>query len=172
MASRRFRRLHNRSLKKSLAFVSCTCFGRSREYVYLRWPLFISRNVTQVHDSNCPHAIYQAAMTDVNIRFSICSTALRRKIEFGIAVSQGLGVSSICPSLISYRVVPETSPGFLLLKSFLGNVYEHPTNAYWTGFAQNLFQLFQNGEASPHDRLVNGETVLHVGYILIQALTI
>jgi len=160
--SRRFRRLHNKSLRKSPTLLSCACRRLSKRYVYLRWPVSVSRNITQVHDPDCPYSVYQSAITDLNVRFSVCSTALRRKIELRIALSHSLDSSSISPGLISYRVVSVTSPGFALLDSFGEMMIYEPENVSWASFAQDLFRSFQNREASPHDRLANGQTLLHV----------
>jgi hypothetical protein len=161
-AVRRFRRFKSQSLNIRNTFVECACQRRSETTVYLHWPMTLSRTRTQVHESHCPHAAYQGAMNDVNMRFGLCSATFKRKINIAIVVSQGLEKWSIAPSLCTYRIVSENSPAFALLRSFHNDIRASAGLDAWIEPARALFRLFQMRLASPYERLTDGRTLLHV----------
>jgi hypothetical protein len=164
---RSLKRFKSRSLNIRKAFVECACQRRSETTVYLTWPISLSRTRTHVHESHCPYAAYQAAISDVNMRLWLCSASLKRKINIAIVVSQGLGKWSIVPSLCTYRIVPESSPAFALLQSFQQKLRTSTALDMWIEPAQDLFRLFQMRQASPYERLADGRTLLHVNTHLL-----
>jgi hypothetical protein len=143
--SRQIRRV-NRTL--------CTCRSRPRRVLYLRWPIEFSWDTRSVHNPGCPYTTFHPIVTDMNLRFSLCGFGLQRKIEISIAISRmAFGSFSVKPALTCYRIVPKSSPAFELMS----NDYRYPSH-----IPGKLFKLFQDGRASPYDRLENGTTLLHV----------
>ena len=159
--SRDIRRLKPRSLRRRNALAECTCYRYSGTTFSSQWPIAFSWTTTREHESQCPHSIYQAAVTDINIRFSLCSIALGRKVNVALAISRGFGSWTILPSLVSYRIVDSATPAFKLLANFHERIGTYPGPDAWTGPAQELFRLFQTRQASPHDRY-GSKTLLHV----------
>jgi hypothetical protein len=145
--SRQIRRV-NRTL--------CTCRSRPKRVSYLRWPIEFSWDTRSVHNPGCPYADLHSTVTDMNLRFSLCGFGLRRKIEVSIAISRmATGSFSVNPALTCYRIVPEWSPAFQVLETYRKCPEVIPLE---------LTKLFQDGKASPYDRLESGETLLHVRY--------
>jgi hypothetical protein len=148
--------------KKSHARVSCRCHGQSNTTIYLQWPIYLSRTQTKVHNSRCPYSKTEDTVSDLNIRFSMCSVALRRKAQIALAISRGAGISSLSPALKTFRVVDRKSPAFRLVASFERRIGPDPSPSAWEKPAQALYMLFETRAASPHDRLPDGQTLLHV----------
>jgi hypothetical protein len=161
-AVRRFRRFKSQSLNIRNTLIECACQRRSETTVYLHWPISLSRTRTQVHESHCPHAAYQGAMNDVNMRFWLCSAVFKRKINIALVVSQGLEKWSIAPSLCTYRIVSKHSAAFALLTSLPSDIHTSAGLDGWIEPARALFHLFQMRQASPYERLANGQTLLHI----------
>jgi hypothetical protein len=58
--------------------------------------------------------------------------------------------------------VSHKSPAFKLIASFARTIGADPGLESWRGPAQDLYKIFEQRKASPHDRLLNGQTLLHV----------
>lgn len=101
-------------------------------------------------------------MSDLDMRLILCSATFKRKINIAIIVSQGLGKWSIAPSLCTYRVVSLESPAFTLIGSLNKNLRTFTSSDAWIEPTQELFHLFQTRQASPYERLADGQTLLHV----------
>jgi hypothetical protein len=114
-----------------------------------------------VHNSTCPYAI-EDDVAELNVRFTMCSLALKRKTQLALALSNGAGSMSVKPALETYRVVDERSPAFRLLASFGRRIGPEPDPLAWEKPARDLLKLFNTKRASPHDRLPDGQTLLHV----------
>jgi hypothetical protein len=143
--SRQIRRV-NRTL--------CTCRSRPRRVSYLRWPIDFSWDTRSPHNPGCPYTTFHPTVTDMNLRFSLCGFGLQRKIEVSIAISRmAHGSFSVNPALTCYRIVPESSPAFELMRTYRSRTELIPGK---------LFKLFQDSKASPYDRLEDGTTLLHV----------
>jgi hypothetical protein len=160
--SRNLKHLKARSLRNRHTFAECSCQRRSKTTVYLHWPISISRTITHIHEFHCPHAVYQAAISDLDMRLLLCSAAFKRKISIALLISQGLGKWSIAPGLCTYRIVSWGSPAFALMDSSHKKLRTFTSSDAWIEPAQELFRLFQTGQASPYERLANGQTLLHV----------
>jgi hypothetical protein len=133
---------------------SCSCRPQSKKASYLRWPIDFSWDTRSVHNPGCLYTTLHPTVTDMNLRFSLCGFGLRRKIEISIAISHmAHGSFSVNPALTCYRIVPESSPAFELMLTHRDRVELIPLE---------LLKLFQDGKASPYDRLENGTTLLHV----------
>ncbi|KAF2683837.1 hypothetical protein K458DRAFT_452548 [Lentithecium fluviatile CBS 122367] len=134
---------------------TCSCPNQTYNTVYLQWPVHLQRHRKFVHEVHCPHAVDEDVMSDLTLRFSMCVMALKRKFQIAFNVSEVAGASTIRYSLIYYRVVPYSSPAFRLFKA------KHPVDEYLQSAAVNLTRMIQNGEASPHDRVPDGRSLLH-----------
>ncbi|KAF2873941.1 hypothetical protein BDV95DRAFT_604162 [Massariosphaeria phaeospora] len=163
--SRKFGRLNTRPTKPKRANMSCSCQPQSQLTTYLNWPISLVRNQTVHHDATCEFSVHQAAITDMNLRLTICSMALRRKANVAFAISVGAGCWRVQPSLEVYQVVPRSSPAFQLLDKFLVRARitgRLDSSNVWRETADELYKLFETRQASPNDRLVdNGRTMLH-----------
>jgi hypothetical protein len=149
------------SKKKYRYFVPCGCRPFSQTSIYLKWPFYLSRKRTTTHRSDCPNASWERVLTDINVRISLCSLALRNSFCFSIILSHLNGEVAIKPTLAIRRVVPTTSPGFSLLLRLTGDeIFVTPDLIEYT--TEQLLRLFQIGEVSPYDRLADGSTLLHV----------
>jgi hypothetical protein len=135
---------------------SCSCRPRPKKASYLRWPIDFSWGTRSVHNPGCPYTTFHPTVTDMNLRFSLCGFGLRRKIEISIAISRmATGSFSVNPALTCYRIVQRSSPAFELMWTYRERVELIPLE---------LIKLFQDGKASPYDRLKDGSTLLHVRY--------
>jgi hypothetical protein len=133
---------------------SCTCRPRTGRVSYLRWPIDFSWDTRSGHSPGCPYTTFHPTVTDMNLRFSLCGSGLRRKFEISIAISHmASGSFSISPALTCYRIVSWSSPAFKLMRTYRNRTELIPGK---------LLKLFQDGKASPYDRLENGDTLLHV----------
>jgi hypothetical protein len=117
IVSRNLKHLKARSPRNRHAFSECACQRRSETTVFLRWPISLSRTLTHVHEVHCPHAVYQAAISNLDMRILLCSAAFKRKINIALVISQGSGTWSIAPILCTYRIVSCSSPAFALINS-------------------------------------------------------
>lgn len=165
---RRIEPFQRKLAKKNRVRGSCMCHGQSDTTVYLRWPFVLSRTRTKVHSSHCPYSAIEDAITNLNLRFSLCSVMLKRETEVAIALSRGAGSSSISPMLKSYCVVDKQSPAFRLVESISHNDIGFPVFYSWEPKARQLYKLFETRAASPYDRLPNGQTLLHVSIVYVQ----
>jgi hypothetical protein len=133
---------------------SCTCRSRPRKASYFRWPIDFSWDTRTGHDPGCLYTTFHPTVTDINLRFSLCGFGLRQKIHMSIAISRmALGSFSVNPALTCYRIVPWSSPAFEVIQIYWRSPERIPGE---------LLKLFQDGKASPYDRLEDGITLLHV----------
>ncbi|KAF2642199.1 hypothetical protein P280DRAFT_296468 [Massarina eburnea CBS 473.64] len=144
---------------------ACNCPPHSETSTYLRWPFQLSWNRRTAHQPGCPSTALNDSTTTIALRYSVCSFALRRKIDisFGISRVEG-GDFSIMPPLTLRNLVSWNSPAFNLI-----DCIDRDTKP--EKFTRDLMRLFQDGEASPHDRLGNGYTLLHTFCRNLQPLT-
>ena len=170
---RQFRGLQRRVYSKRLTTLSpntspCHCRPRTKTTtIYHRsaypnrlYSILWNHSQTREHDSSCWLGAYENCRTTLQLQLSMCSLLLKRKLELSVELCRGFGALSISPALRAYRIVPGSSPGFELIEEFWNKeLYQECTaNDFW----KLLSELFQNGEASPYDRCLDGETLLHV----------
>lgn len=82
-----------------------------------------------------------------------------------MTIEQKAGALLIGPSLHMRRVVAADSPAFELLQQVVRRKWEFPRAnmaIYLEDTKRSLFQMFDNGQASPKDMLRDGSTLLHV----------
>lgn len=140
----------------------CTCRGQKSTMVYLEGPLHLSKTQARVHSPDCPYAMWEDGVTNLQLRFEICSISLRRKIHIGLSLSRGGRSSGIFPTLKCDRIVLKSAPAFRLLANFQQRLGQDPNFDAWEKPAKELLRLFELRKATPHDRLPNGMTLLHV----------
>ena len=70
---------------------------------------------------------------------------------------------SVNPSLSARRIVSRNSPAFELIDRMFNPSHDPPP----MDSSAELTKLFQTREASPHDRLIDGSTLLHVSSDLV-----
>jgi hypothetical protein len=58
-------------------------------------------------------------------------------------------------------VVADSSPAFSLIPGLVRSVY-NTTEEVFRDEVDRLLEIFQQGQASPHDRTADGYTLLHV----------
>ncbi|KAF2868554.1 hypothetical protein BDV95DRAFT_670156 [Massariosphaeria phaeospora] len=156
---RDIRRLRSRSSRKNQQMTNCGCNPRSETSVYFQWPFFLSRKRTTVHESYCPRAAWEAALTDIEFRFSLCIRALKARLALSYHNGSELQIK---PALMIRRVVSESSPAFRLLRWERFQWRElDKCKSLVDGFPGELLRLFQERRATPHDRLEDGSTLLH-----------
>jgi hypothetical protein len=147
----------HRSLSRQIRRVNrtlCTCRLRPTKASYLQWPIEFSWDTRSGHNPGCPYPTFHPTLTEMNLRFALCGSGLRRKIEISISISHmASGAFLVNPAFTCYRIVPNSSPAFKLMETYRYHVELIPGQ---------LIKLFQDGKASPYDRLENGTTLLHV----------
>jgi hypothetical protein len=138
----------------------CNCRNAVKTTAHLRWPISLQTTRTTHHARDCPCARQGDTEWELNLRFSVCFWAFRRKVQLAFAVAQVAGVSKIAPSLIHYPVVPESSPAFRLFANTIFDDWSELTfyqrdlayNNHLKDAATRLPRMFARGEASPYDR--------------------
>ncbi|ORX95004.1 hypothetical protein BCR34DRAFT_608103 [Clohesyomyces aquaticus] len=160
-ASRRIARMNNKHNNTHHSIRSCKCSGRTTSTIYLRWPLSVSHTETRRHSSDCTYAPYDYIVDDLDLRFSMCSLALKRKMLVVISISRYSDTCSINPSLKCYRIVSENSPAFRQVRVFFRGEEIAAGPDAWRSFEKNLLEVLRGPLASPWDRLQNGKTLLH-----------
>ncbi|PSN60720.1 hypothetical protein BS50DRAFT_449097, partial [Corynespora cassiicola Philippines] len=133
----------------------CTCRGQTTVTKLLQWPFSVVRARTSSHERQCPFWLRDDVSSKIDVKFSICSVLLGRKMRVALALLHEGGGYSVQSSLICHRVV-KTSPAFEYIESLSKNNDWVGESAYKT-----LYQMFQAREASPYDRTPNGRTLLH-----------
>jgi hypothetical protein len=80
-----------------------------------------------------------------------------------MTLSVASGTFSVNPSLSACRIVPKNSPAFELID----RMFNYPYHVSPVDCSAGLIKLFQTRKASPHDRLMDGTTLLHVSFDLV-----
>jgi len=155
------RSLHrkDRRLKHRYARLSCTCRPQTSALDYRTRIFAITYARTTMHDAGCPQAPLQDAVTDLHVQATLCSISLRRKVCMSFQLSHGARLS-VNQNLECHRVV-EKSPAFEFIQRIL-ILSIAMSREVLAGEVDKLFTMFQLRQASPHDRLPDGRTLLHV----------
>jgi hypothetical protein len=161
-------RAPQRYLKKMPgAFAACTCHGVCQANQVSRGPVTFSRIETHPHTRHCPYWVPGAGALNATFGLMLCYLALGLKFRMFVALSIGAGTFSITPGLTCHRIVSRSSsPAFTLIESLSG--FDRSHIAFREASAE-LSKIFQTRQASPHDRLANGQTLLHVSARVLPA---
>jgi hypothetical protein len=150
---------HSRRMENSHAFTLCKCRKRRIRNQITRSPFVVSWNETHFHDPSCSFWISGGHEMTVGFGIILCYLILGLKLRLFMQLSIGSGTFSIMPSLSFRRIVTiASSPAFQLIQSFSYS-RENSRNSI-----ADLTKIFQTRQASPHDRLENGRTLLHVSF--------
>jgi hypothetical protein len=160
---RRIRVNRLQSKRKPRSLNSCTCRESRQEKQLVRTPFVVSLNEVYFHDSSCPFWI--PGTHDVNFSFgmTLCYLILGLKLRMFMTLSIASGTFSVNPSLSARRIVSRNSPAFELIDRMFNPSHDPPP----MDSSAELTKLFQTREASPHDRLIDGSTLLHVSSDLV-----
>jgi hypothetical protein len=161
-------RNHERKMKqnllrwrKTLAISdSCTCHGNRQEKHLLRRPVFLSIERLYHHDRRCSSWLPEACVMNVSFGLILSYLMFGLKLRILMALSIGAGTFSLTPSLICSRIVSEChSIAFKIVASMTSC---DPSRRTLRKDSVELSRIFQTRQSSPHDRLENGQTLLHV----------
>ena len=162
---------HGKWTKQKL-YCSCASVSRRRVATYsiVRVDFFKRFVECSNHSATCPLYIQTKATTTVGFKIGYYGRLLANTVRATISITTGAGGCSINPCLEFHAIVPFNSPAFLLLD--YGTFRQHfhttpPTETIEVGdffktTLQQLYDLFQDGRASPTDTVEDGSTLLHV----------
>jgi hypothetical protein len=150
----------NQRLKRRLAKVTCTCQTHTSAFGYWSSRLTLACTRISIHDPQCPLSALQNTVTNLQLRATLCSLILRSRVSLSLTLAYGAGFS-IKQSLECHRVVSRGSPVFSLIHDLVKSS-SNTTEEVFSGEVDKLLEIFQEGQASPHDRLPDGSTLLHV----------
>jgi hypothetical protein len=150
----------DRNLKQRLAKARCTCQTHTSALGYRLGWLALAYTRTSIHDSRCPVSSLQKSVTNLQFRATLCSLILRSRVSLSLTLACGTGFS-VKQSLTCHRVVADSSPAFSLIPGLVRSVY-NTTEEVFRDEVDRPLEIFQQGQASPHDRTADGYTLLHV----------
>jgi len=151
-------RRKGRMMRHRYAKLSCTCRPQTSALGYRTGLFALTCTRTSMHDAGCPQAPLQNAVTDLQLRARLCSLLLGKKVLLSFQVSYGAGLS-VKQNLECHRVV-RWSPAFGFAETLVKSSVNMPMDTF-RGEVEKLSRMFQLRQASPHDRLANGKTLLH-----------
>ena len=158
---RRMRATHFKRNENANAFASCTCRKRLLRKQFVRSPFVVSRNEAHYHDTTCPFWTSGSHEMTIGFGMILCYLILGLKLRLFMQLSIGSGTFSIMPSLSFRRIVTEeSSPAFRLIRDML----YRSDGLGSLNHSTELTKIFQTRQASPHERLKDGTTLLHVSF--------
>jgi hypothetical protein len=162
---RRIRTNRLRLKKKPNLPNSCSCRKRHQEKQLVRPPFVVSLNEVHFHESSCLFWIPGSYNASFSFGMILCYLILGLKLRIFMTLSIASGTFSINPSLSARRIVSRDSPAFALIDW----VFVWSENPLLVNTSAELIELFQTRKASPHDRLEDGTTLLHVSFDLVHS---
>lgn len=158
--------LRNARLRKDMSI--CHCKTHTTSVTLFRWPAALSHSVSKIHLDDCVYSTTEDAITEIDLRMSLCSAVLRRKFTMAVGFSFSLaGGFGIRVGLSPIAIVDSDSQAFAVVRDFWRDYDQLAIPGSWKGSAAKLHALFEAREASPHDRLSSGKTLIHVCCSLI-----
>ncbi|ERF70973.1 hypothetical protein EPUS_09044 [Endocarpon pusillum Z07020] len=151
----------NRHVNKILP---CQCRPTTQSRTLYSWemwslrPFYIAQETSFEHEKDCLYSAYSEARKNLQLRLSFCTALFRSKVQLNIQLYYGAGMFGVSLPLRIHRIVPESSPAFSLISNlhndikipYVGEVY-----------ISRLREFFEKRDASPHDRLNDGQTLLN-----------
>jgi hypothetical protein len=162
--NRTLRSFQNRNTKFRRKTPPCNCRPTTTKVACSWWSAVISRNTTNAHASECSYRMFDDQLTDIDFRISVCSTLLRRKFTLAMGISRSLSKPFASRTeLRAVAIVRDDSEAFSLIDRYAS----HRNDALyrpdsWKETAAEFQRLFETRRASPHDRLSDGRTLMHV----------
>jgi hypothetical protein len=158
--SMRYLQRKTRKLQRRYAKATCTCRPQTSALSYRSRLLALTCSHTSLHDPQCPQSTFQRAVTNLQLQTTLCSLILGTKMSLAFTLSYGAKFS-VNHNLECYRVVHKSSPAFAFIDTLVQYSEEMPQEMFH-GEVGRLFRMFELRQASPHDRLPDGRTLLHV----------
>lgn len=139
---------------------SCTCRKRLQEKRFIRQPCIMLFNQSHFHEASCSYRIPGCHNIELGLVMILWYLMFGLRIRLFMKLLVGNGTFSIMPSLSIGRVVTvESSPAFEII-DLITNRWLNPTEI--RSKSMELTRIFQTRQASPHERLQDGRTLLHV----------
>lgn len=167
--NRTLRTFQKRHTKARPDISLCECRTQKSNFSLCRWPVAFSRTVTKIHEPDCPYSATEVLTTDIDLRVSFCFDLLRRKFTLAMGISSSLvGGVGLRAGLRAVNIVKYDSKAFSIVHKFCdyGELDKLRQPGYWKQTAMELQHVFQTRQATPHDRLIDGQTLMHVRYAL------
>ena len=166
-------RLDHRTWKrtKQKSYCSCATLIRRRAATYSigRIDFFKTFVESSSHSVSCPLYIRTEAATTVGFKMEYYGRLLAKTVRATVSITTGAGGFSINPCLKFHATVPKSSLPFRLLdqeklqERFLTTLaLSKALSNYFDNALRQLYELFQDGRASPTDVNESGRTLLHV----------
>ena len=157
---------------KQTSYCSCATLTPRRIATYStsRVDFFKNSVESRKHSITCPLYIGTETTATVGFKMAYYGKLLANTVKATISITSGAGGYSINPGLRFGAVVPYDSPAFVILEltTFPGGfTTTSPSQSkevadYFKSALQRLYELFQDGRASPTDTSEFGENLLHV----------
>jgi hypothetical protein len=159
------RKKRDRHLARQKSF-SCKCgpnIGCIDSIPSFRWGLSKKKEAFVIHKRSCP-LWYQ---TQITTEYNVNLLFLQRLRIFGsLSITKSLYTSifgwQISQTLTCKPVVPCNAPAFRVLTKHLDTPSFRACEDYITNCSQDLKEVFQSGQGSPHDTLTDGTTLIEV----------
>ena len=132
------------------ASIPCTCRPQTSTLGYTSQLLAFTLIRKSVHGPQCPCYPLQSILTGL-----VFKVTLKKSVSLLLTRSEGTGIVAF---LRSHR----SSPAFYIVRNLVESSTKMPLETFRLG-VRELFMVFQNKAASPHDRLPDGSTLLHAG---------
>ena len=121
---------------------------------------------TKLHRRTCPMLLTSPAVVTARLSIGVCGALLRGAAEATFSITRGAGGFSISRALHCMRVVDDSTKTFTLVGSLDKDcpyacrieVWEYRLNRR----IQEIECLFREGQATPYDVDLEGNTLLHV----------
>lgn len=138
-------------------------FGRLCDH---KWLCRSGMSSRKLHRRTCPMFSSSPAVVTARLSIGICGALLKGAAEASFSIIRGAGGFSISPTLHCMRVVDGSSNTFTLVE-LLGTGLPYACRIEdWEDLLNRRIQeiewLFREGQASPHDVDLEGNTLLHV----------
>jgi hypothetical protein len=170
--NRTLRSFQHRNTKFRRKIPQCNCRPTTTKVAFSWWSAVISRSTTNAHEFKCPYRVFDNQLTDIDFRITVCSKLLRRKFTLAMGISRSLSKPFASRTeLRAVTIVSRDSEAFSLIKRYAScrNAALFRPNT-WQEAAAEFQRLFETRRASPHDRLSDGRTLIHVCYCSLYQL--
>ena len=154
----------NSKWDKYLTLDRCICKAGPSIHARACWTFqsaVFSSEYQNMHKPTCPYFFRQNDLRKLSFQLDYASALFRHRLQVAISMQFGQGVIAIDPKLDFRGMYRNDSPAFALLRR-----YQRPQSSQeeidFDQFQLQMRQLFRNGEASPLDRNLNGDTLIHV----------
>jgi len=126
----------------------------------LQRPVVLSLERQYRHDRSCPFWLPESCAVNFSFGLILSYLIFGLKLRMLIVLSAGAGTFSLTPSLTCSQIVSEScSAAFKVIATMTS---ADPSERAVRYNLAELSRIFQSCESSPHDRLDNGQTLLHV----------